>query len=156
MSDPTDLKKPRTVWRARPHGPSLNSGSLPPSGVKSSPSIVQPIAARCAEVVMVAVVVRGAGDVLGEMRTGGEKRRGLGFTGARVGWGMGLPPSRGEKWGFCARSLKVSRAESRRGQGFARGVSRFRARSLGAALPRVLCIGHPVVAKNAGLYTYSD
>jgi len=115
MSDPTDLKKPRTAWRARPHGPSLNSGSLPPSGVKSSPSIVQPIAARCAEVVMVAVVVRGAGDVLGEMRTGGEKRRGLGFTGARVGWGMGLPPSRGEKWGFCARSLEVSRAESRRG-----------------------------------------
>ena len=114
MSDPTDLKKPRTVWRARPHGPSLNSGSLPPSGVKSSPSIVQPIAARCAEVVMVAVVVRGAGDVLGEMRTGGGKRRGLGFTGARVGWEMGLPPSRGEKWGFCARSLT----------GLERGVSR--------------------------------
>ena len=68
---------------------------------------------------MVAVVVRGAGDVLGEMRTGGGKRRGfrpLGFIQARawaVGWGMGLPPSRGEKWGFGARSL----------EGFARGVS---------------------------------
>jgi hypothetical protein len=85
---------------------------------------------------MVAVVVRGAGDVLGEMRTGGEKRRGLGFTGARVGWGMDLPPSRGEKWGCLLRAgvSRVSRAESR---GIFVAMVMGGAGSVGVAAPRV-------------------
>jgi hypothetical protein len=93
VSGPTNRTKPIRGPRTGggpTDGPSFNSGSLPPSGVKSSPSIATPLA-RSAEVVVVAV--RGADDVLDEMRARAAGKVGV-FAGdeggcPRAGSGVG-------------------------------------------------------------------